>query len=203
MSRRYDTDPDSGWEIESSRELLILSQRIFENDEGQKMLLKVSGPEQQVEDYLAELSLGFRARQVDSSDEALEQLRRDYEEEWETVAWPMSDPTAVNVQFQFLELEPPYVWDVLFDPKFDVRIAGSAAPHNHQTTKATKINATITADFGELEMTVGNRKVKVHTGNPTRSLPGEAGAAVSFSIQVNGLKPANQYDLRVSGATLL
>jgi hypothetical protein len=179
-------------------EPVVASRQIFENEEGQKLLLQVSGPHAQVQAYLESMSFAFRAAPLEDP-AALEEEISYLSAEQRPAAAGEPDPTAVNVYFEFLELAPPCRWEIYFDPS-NVRIAGTAVPHNYKTNNANQVTATIGADSGSLEMRIGAQSVTVDGVNPTLSITAGLGQAAPFWIRVDGLDENNQYDLSVEGA---
>lgn len=77
---------------------------------------------------------------------------------------------AVSICFDFLGLEPPYQWELWFDPRFDVNIVGTAVPHRYVTSRSKKVTATIRADGGKLKMTLWQGNVSVGNQHPVDSL---------------------------------
>ncbi|MFO7684127.1 MAG: hypothetical protein R6X34_29190 [Chloroflexota bacterium] len=184
-----------------SAQPLVATQAVFENEEGQRLRLQVSGPEQQVREFLESMSFAFRAEPLSDTTEVeaeLAQLAEDRSAE--PTATPES--VAVSICFDFEDLEPPYQWEIWFDPRYDVHIAGTAFPHRYITSRANKVTATIRADGGRLKMTVWQGSVIVGNQNPTGSLSAGWWKPIPFTISVDGLDPNNQYDLYVYGATI-
>lgn len=179
-------------------EPIVASRQVFENEEGQKLLLQVSGPEAQVRAYLESMSFAFRVAPLDDP-AALEEEISYLSAERPPAAAGEPDPTAVNVYFEFLELAPPCRWEIYFDPS-NVRIAGTTAPQNYKTTHANQITATINADWGSLEMRIGTQSVTVDGANPTLPITAVSNRSTPFWIRVDGLDENNQYDLSVEGA---
>jgi hypothetical protein len=180
---------------------VVVTQAVFENDEGQKLRLQVSGPEDQVWQYLESMSFAFRAEPLSDSTE-LEAALSQFKMEQDAVPTPETEPVAVAISFDFIDLAPPYRWEVWFDPRYDVHIAGTAVPHRYVTSPSSGVTATIHADAGKLTMSLWPRSVTVGHQNPTDSLSASWRRPISFTISVDGLDPNNQYDLYVYGATI-
>lgn len=180
---------------------VVVSQSVFENEEGQRLRMQVSGPEEQVMAYLESLSFAFRVEPLPDIAELEEEIAHLREEhDFAPTAGPES--VAVSICFDFLDLEPPYQWELWFDPRFDVNIAGTAVPHRYITSRSKKVTVTIRADGGKLKMTLWQGNVTVGNQHPVDSLSAGWWEAVPFTISVDGLEANNQYDLYVYGATI-
>ena len=180
---------------------VVVTQAVFENDEGQKLRLQVSGPEEQVRQYLESMSFAFRAEPLSDSTELEAELSQ-IEVEQNSVPPTAAEPVAVAISFDFIDLAPPYRWEVWFDPRYDVYIAGTAVPHRYSTSQSKLVKTTIHADGGTLKMSLWQGNVVVGNQNRTASLSAGWWKPISFSISVDGLDANNQYDLYVYGATI-
>ena len=180
---------------------VVVSQAVFENEEGQRLRLQVSGPEEQVMAYLESLSFAFRAEPLPDTAELEEEIAHLREEQVVTPS-ALAESVAVSICFDFLDLEPPYRWEMWFDPRFDINIVGTAVPHRYITSRSNKVTATIRADGGRLKMTLWQGSVIVGNQHPMDSLLAGWWEPIPFTISVDGLDANNQYDLYVYGATI-
>lgn len=183
----------SGSDFLSDLQPQISTVGVYENEDGHRLRVRISGPEEDVRQFIETMQIAFRIREGEGELE-----HGDGEELTGGVG---SHVASVQIDFEFLDIEPPYAWDILIDPKFDIGISGASRPHVYSTTASKSVKATITAEGGKLTMSMGGDKVTVGNGNLKRdSISRRTQFSWKYQITVDGLANSNQYDLHLSGA---
>lgn len=169
---------------------------VYENEEGNRLQMRVSGLEDEIYEFLESMRIAFRIREFEGGS------IYDDEEIFEGMPSPAG---GLEINFDILDLEPPYEWDIFIDPFHNRRISGAASPHRYTTTRTTRATARIHADGGQLQLTMGSLGVIVGEDSLSDdgSVTGSSSYSRSFGITVDGLKSHNQYDLYLSGAYFL
>ena len=191
----------SGSEDMPEPQAIVISEKEFQNDDGQALRVRVSGPQEQVSYYLGSMSFAFRTFEIGAEDVAAEMAYQKQEAQ-EGDDQPKPDPGAVRINFDFIAIEPPYGWEVRIDP-LNVAIAGASTPHEYHTQPTNSVTSTIQANGGRLEMRmVGSPSVTVDGASREASVQASSPFVGSYIIRVDGLEARNNYDLTLQGALL-
>ncbi len=185
-------------------EPIVTSGEVISNQNGDQLALSVTGPEEVVRNFLGNFLIAFDVEQLDDNQAISlfeEVTPEENDDSFETPF--VASGTEVDIEFKILNYDPPYQWNVYFDP-INEKINGIELAHIYQCGNSNSVTATISQDGGSLRMGSGIFRRVVNDNNKNASISRTApnDEALRFVFWVIGLDDENQYDLHISGATL-
>lgn len=160
---------------------IVARQSVLENEQGEKLLLRVRGLDQAVTEYMESIEgriafyVGDEVFPSDPSGDIVE-------------ATDVGDDLlSLDIVFELLGHDEPTPLAIWIDPIFNAVIGN----HVHNYYLCGWFSVTIHADAGSLTMTLGGLMVRVGPGNTSGTLANQDNC---FRITVAGA-PGSQYDL--------